>query len=252
MRRHLGVGSIDLRIVETSLDDGGLGIVRHEQMRNAADHLEGTDMGVDPVGQRLRPARMRKSEARRAEHGDEDLRLADFAGQPVDDDRNPIAGVIDEQPLAGRVRLPHRRRQLRFKAAIELAKPRIAVTARIGGDIFIPDDHQGDVLALQLPMNRRPIRLGVAAMTPFGPVIGVKRRLQVAVAHAVRQGPTQPGALETPQRLAHRRGGDAQTTRDFARWKAGGKLQTNDLARLAHRNSFRWHHRSLGLPKEGP
>src|SRR5256885_12246881 len=46
---------------------------------------------------------------------DEDLRLADFAGQPVDDDRNPIAGIIDEQPLAGRVRLPHRRRQLRFK-----------------------------------------------------------------------------------------------------------------------------------------
>jgi hypothetical protein len=36
-----------------------------------------------------------------AEHGDEDLRLADFADQPVDDDRNPIAGIIDEQPLAG-------------------------------------------------------------------------------------------------------------------------------------------------------
>jgi len=217
MRRHLGVGSIYLRIVETSLDNSGLGIVRHQQMRNAADHLEGADMGVDPVGQRLRPARVRKSEARRAEHGDEDLRLADFAGQPVDDDRNPIAGVIDEQPLAGRVRLPHRRRQLRFKAAIELAKPRIAVTVGIGGDILIPDDHQGDVLALQLPMNRRPIRLGVAAMAPFGPVIGVKRRLQITVAHAVRQGPTQPGALETPQRLAHRRGGYAQPTRDFAR-----------------------------------
>jgi hypothetical protein len=69
MRRHLGVGSIDLRIVETSLDNSSLGIVRHEQMRNAADHLEGADMGVDPVGHRLRPARERKSEARRAEHG---------------------------------------------------------------------------------------------------------------------------------------------------------------------------------------
>src|ERR1039458_10593457 len=88
-------------------------------------------------------------------------------------------------------------------------------------------------------------------MAPFGPVIGVKRRLQVAVAHAVRQGPTQPGALETPQRLAHRRGGYAQPTRDFARRNTGGTLQTNDLAHLAHRNSFRWHHRSLGLPKEG-
>ena len=106
------------------------------------------------------------------------------------------------------------------------------------------------MLALQLPMNRRPIRLGVPAMASFGPVIGVKRRLQVAVAHAVRQGPTQPGALETPQRLAHRRGGHAQPTRDFSRWKAGGKLQTNDLARLAHRNSFRWH-RSLPWISKG-
>ena len=221
MRRHFGVGPIDLRIVEAGLDDGGLGIVRHEQMRNAADRLEGAHMGVDPVGERLRPARVRKGEARRAEHGDEDLRLADFAGQPVDDDRNPVAGVIDEQPLAGRVRLPHRRRQLRFKAAIELAKPRIAVTAGIGGDIFVPDDQQRDVLALQLPMDRRPIRLGVAAMAPFAPAIGVKRRLQFAVAHPLRQRPSQPGALQTPQRLAHRRGGEAQPTRDLARRNAG-------------------------------
>ena len=106
------------------------------------------------------------------------------------------------------------------------------------------------MLALQLPMNRRPIRLGVPAMAPFAPVIGVKRRLQVAVAHAVRQRPTQPAASEPPQRPAHRRGGHAHTTRDFSRRKASGKLQTNDLARLAHRNSFRWH-RSLPWISKG-
>jgi hypothetical protein len=39
-------------------------------------------------------------------------------------------------------------RQLRFKGAIELAEPGIAVTAWIGCDIFVPDDQQGDVLAL--------------------------------------------------------------------------------------------------------
>jgi len=106
MRRHLGVGSIDLRIVETSLDNSGLGIVRHQQMRNAARSPRGRGHGRR--SSRAAPCvqlGVRKSEARRAEHGDEDLRLADFAGQPVDDDRNPIAGVIDEQPLAGRVRL---------------------------------------------------------------------------------------------------------------------------------------------------
>jgi len=63
------------------------------------------------------------------------------------------------------------------------------------------------VLALQLPMNRRPIRLGVAAMAPFGsrdwrkaPPPGRRRSCRPG------KGPTQPGALETPQRLAHRRG----------------------------------------------
>jgi hypothetical protein len=56
MRRHLGIGGVDLGIVETGLDDGGLGIVRHQKM--------GADMGVDPVGERSRPARMRECEAR--------------------------------------------------------------------------------------------------------------------------------------------------------------------------------------------
>jgi hypothetical protein len=124
-------------------------------------------VGVDPVGERLRPARVREGEARGAEHGDEDLRLADLPGQPVNEDWNAVAGVIDEQPLARRVRLPHRRRQLRLEGSIEFAKPRIAVAAWVLRDIFVPDDQQGDVLALQLPMDRRPVRFGMAPMTPF-------------------------------------------------------------------------------------
>jgi hypothetical protein len=36
------------------------------------------------------------------------LRLADFSGQPVDDDRHAVARIIDEKPFAGRMGLPHR------------------------------------------------------------------------------------------------------------------------------------------------
>ena len=36
MGRHLGVGAIDLRLVEAGLDDGGLGVVRHDKLGNAA------------------------------------------------------------------------------------------------------------------------------------------------------------------------------------------------------------------------
>ena len=33
--------------------------------------------------------------------------------EPVDDNRHAVARIIDEQPLAGHMRLPHRRRKLR-------------------------------------------------------------------------------------------------------------------------------------------
>ena len=164
---------------------------------------------------------MREGEARGAEHGDEDLRHADFPGEPVNDNRDPVARVIDEQPLARRVRLPHRRRQLRFKAAIEFAKPRIAVAARVGRDIFVPDDQQSDVLALQLSMDRGPIRLGMAAVSPFASAIGVKRRLQFGVADPLRQRPRKPSAVQTTQRLSNRRRREAKTPCDLARRQAG-------------------------------
>ena len=122
MGRHLGIGSVDLRVVEAGLDDGGLGVVRHDQFGNPADRLEGPHVGVDPVGQRLRPGRLGEGEARGPQHGDEDLRHADFAGEPIDDDRHAVAGVIDEQPLAGGVRLTHRHRQRLLEGSIELAE----------------------------------------------------------------------------------------------------------------------------------
>ena len=41
MRRHLGVGSVDLRLVQTGFDDGDLGVVRDEKTRRSANRCEG-------------------------------------------------------------------------------------------------------------------------------------------------------------------------------------------------------------------
>ena len=123
VRRHLGVGTVDLGLVEARLDDRGLRVVRHDELGNAADRLEGADVSGDPVRERLRPGRLGESEARRTQHGDEDLRHADLAGEPVDDHRNAVAGVIDKQPLARGVRLPHRHRQGLLERPVELAEP---------------------------------------------------------------------------------------------------------------------------------
>ena len=48
MRRHVGIGAIDQRVIETGLDDRGLGVVRHQKVRRATDRPEGLHMGVDP------------------------------------------------------------------------------------------------------------------------------------------------------------------------------------------------------------
>jgi hypothetical protein len=55
MGRHLGIGLIDLWLVEAGFDDSDLGIVRHEQLY-AAERCKGSGVGTDPVSQRLGPA----------------------------------------------------------------------------------------------------------------------------------------------------------------------------------------------------
>ena len=80
VRGHVGVGAVDHRVVEAGLDDGDLGVIRHEQRGHAADRGQGPVVRLDPVPERLRPGRLGIEEARRPEHGDEDLRAAALAG----------------------------------------------------------------------------------------------------------------------------------------------------------------------------
>ena len=56
MGGHLGIGSIDLRLVEAGLDDSDFGVVRHQQLGHPAECGKGAGMGADPIGQRLDPA----------------------------------------------------------------------------------------------------------------------------------------------------------------------------------------------------
>src|SRR6476660_5601665 len=103
--------------------------------------------------------------------------------------KNAVTGVIDEQPLAGGVRLAHRHRQRLLEGSIKLAEPRVAVAARVRGDVFVPEDQQGDVLALQFATHAGPVRFLDPPMAAFAASAGVERRLQRLVVHARRQGP---------------------------------------------------------------
>ncbi|MGY3695420.1 hypothetical protein ACVIGA_005500 [Bradyrhizobium sp. USDA 3240] len=244
MRRHIGVAAVDLRIVEAGLDHRDLGVVRHQQCRHAADRLEGADVPADPVGEALRPGRLRVGDARCAEHRDENLRGAPLAGEPVDHHRHAVARIVDEQLLAGRVRLAHRHRQPAFPGPVELAEPRIAIPAGFARDVLLPHNRQRHVLALELAMHRRPVRLGLPPMAPPGARTssgaGEQPGLQHRVGDVAWQRPGQPRRLEPADRQPHRRRGRADPPRNLA-GRHPGRLQSDHIAHTAHRKPLRRH-----------
>ena len=77
-------------------------------------------MGTDPVGQCLRPARLGIGEVGGAHNGDENLRRADLAGKPVDDDWHRIAGLstnsLSPPTWACRIVTDNRDAQVRYSS----------------------------------------------------------------------------------------------------------------------------------------
>ena len=66
-------------------------------------------------------------------------------------------------------------------------------------DVLVPQDLQGDVLALQLAVNRRPIGLGAAAMALLLASCGKEPCFQRRVSQLGRQWPAEPGGREPLQ-----------------------------------------------------
>jgi hypothetical protein len=114
------------------------------------------------------------------------------------------------------VALAHRHRQPARPAAVEVAETRVAVPVRVPLAVLLPQDRQRDVLALELAVDRRPVRLAVAAMALLAAGRAVQLLRQCLLARRVRQRPAQPCRAKPPQRLAHRRWRDPQAPRDLA------------------------------------
>jgi hypothetical protein len=251
MHRHLGIGSVDLRLVAARLDDGDLGVVGNDETRHAANGGKGARVGADPIAQRLRPSRLDVGEARSAHHRDEDLRLAHLAGQPVDNHRHGVAGVIDEQLVAAHVGLAHRDRELAFPDSIQLAEPRVAVAPGIARNVLVPENRQGDVLALELAMDARPVGFDLPALALPRPGLGKQPHLKRSIGHLVGQRPAQSGSLEAPDCRADRRRGHSDPTGDLTARYATNELQPKHFAHVAHGRSLCWHPVSpFGRPKE--
>ncbi len=117
MRRQIEVGAVEAGLVPVGAIDPDLRIVGHQLRRHAADEGKRPDMGADPVRQALGRSRLGVGVVGGAHRSHEDLCRTDLAGAAVDH-IDSLAGVIDEQALAGGMALPHGRRQPALPGAV--------------------------------------------------------------------------------------------------------------------------------------
>jgi hypothetical protein len=105
VRRHLGIGAIDTRLVEAGFGKAGAQIVGYYHRRHATEEGERARMRSNPIGRGLCERRLDVGVARRAEGCDEQLTGMRLPGRAIDN-VDGRAGIIDEELLAGYVRLP--------------------------------------------------------------------------------------------------------------------------------------------------
>ena len=121
--------------------------------------LDHVGVGGDPVSQLLGRGRLGVGEAAGAEHGDEQLDRPQFTRAPVDQ-RRPLAREVDEGLLAGAVHLAHRRPQPPGPLPVDLAELRVAVAVRMDLGVLLPEQLQGDAVALELAVDVRAVGPG--------------------------------------------------------------------------------------------
>lgn len=134
-------------------------------------------------------------------------------GQAVDHHWHPIAGIVDEQLVAGRMGLAHRHRQTALPGAVELTEARVPVSAGLGGDILLPQDRQRHVLAFELAVHGRPVGLGDAAVTLTVAIAGLREQPKFQNVSVTSSGNGQLKPAASNRRIASRTVEGAAPTR---------------------------------------
>ena len=243
MRGEILVGPVDAGLVAAGGGDPSLEIVADDQLRYTADEGERVDVGADPVRQALAPASLGIGVVRSPEHSDEDVRLAHLAGGAVDH-RHGVAGEVDEQLLAGNVRLAHGGGDGSAPSDVEAAEPTVTVAVRMLGPVLLPEQHQGHAAPPKLGMDKGPVRLW-AGRRRVEPGRREQTLLEVAVVQPGRDRPGDPDHGRPAQILGHRASADPDRLGDQPIAGPAGMLETKNFSDLAHRQSLSGHRHSL-------
>ena len=197
MFEQIGVGLVQYRLVARRLLHRGLEVVWNDRLWRRTHVLEAAHVRGAPVVDLLGQRRFRVEPPRHAHRGHEHLRLV---LDPVDQERDRHAGVIDEQPLAGAAVLAHRHVPARPPIPETTAPGRIAHAIGMRLAPFLPQQLQRHAAAGQVTLYFRPVHiLGRRFLRRR-----IKRRLQGFVVHAARLGPAQTRSAEPLQDKRHR------------------------------------------------
>jgi hypothetical protein len=137
--------------------------------------------------------------------------------------------------------LAHRDRELALPASVQLAEAGVAVALRIALNVFVPEDRQRDVLALELAMNARPVWFDLTTVTLLRAGVGEELGLEHGIGHFLGQRPAQAGSLEAVNRRPDCRRRHANSTGDLTDRYATNEFQPKNFAHLAHGGSLCWH-----------
>ena len=120
---------------------------------------------------------------------------------------------------------------------------------RDAAHVFVPQDLQGDVLALQLAVDHRPIGLSAAAMALLLADRSKELRFQRGIGHLGRQRPVQSRRRQPLQSQPTVETRHSDGARSRCRYPGG--LQPKHFAHMAHCNPLCWHRSSsTAKPKE--
>lgn len=224
MAGEIGISPVDHRLVKAGPGDAGLQIVAHRLPGHPTEIEKCPNVRGDPVRQALAEAGLGVGVVRGAEHGDEDLRAAHLAAEPVNH-LHGVTGIVDEQLLAGDMDLAQGRLEAAGPLLVAFAEPRLAEAVGVCVAILLPHQHQRDVRAPQLAVHEHPVRMRTLVAGPIG-----RRRKQAVLEPDVVillrwQRPDQTGAAGAVHLLADRALGQTEAAGNGALRHADAVVQ---------------------------
>jgi hypothetical protein len=156
------------------------------------------------------------------------------------DDLAGAAGEIDEQLLAGDMRLAHRRLQPARPSPVQVAVPGIAEPVGRAGPILLPQQRQAHIGTTQLAMHPGPV--GQRAL-----IRGDRRRqreqqcFQLRVIEILGQRPHEAGSTRPAQVTADRPLAQPQALGNRPLRQLARKPQPQHFTDLTHRQSLARH-----------